>query len=791
MGARTNPKVTDGQGLSRRSFFKQAGVAIAALGLTELSSELALKLAVPEKARAYSEALAQSGGRKLALLIGIGDYPAAAVPSGQPDSGKLLGARNDVALQRELLIHRFGFLPEDIVSLTNAQATREGIYQAFVDHLYSQARAGDVVVVHFSGYGSQVRVEDAASAGASAQAVEEPSDQQAVLQRTLVPVDGRLPTPERSILNDITEVELKTLLRRLKTKNITTVIDAGFVDINVPLSGGLRSRARSEIATGQRPATFPLLADQRLMKESDDFPGVLLRGGAVDEVVLERRWHDFNAGAFTYVMTQYLWSAPAPVMTERAVARSQEVLVRWGGSNQQPIADGPVQKTPIYHTPLIDQTRGGAVITSVSEDGKTATLWLGGLPPRVLEYLSSDSVMTCQGRRLNMRSHEALSGKARLAEDAKNNGAPLQPGQLVFEAIRTLPRSINLVVALDSRLQRIERVDATSALSSLSFISSTSATELPADCLLAKPIVGTDETLTASLYPTELMRAQAQIEMTQSDSAANMDSPVIDQPAEVAGTQGYGLFSVTRSPIPGTLAKQEEAIKPAINRLAPKLQALAALKLLRLTENRSASQLPVRVVLEQVEPKQNKLLIARQTFKASQNNDSSIEGFIPTVAVGSRIRYQLFNEGSVPLYYTLINVDPRERLSAFYPALASPTAVIDADEEIVEEGTPASVAASITPGSSVFIPTDNLDWAVENPVGPVETYVVFSTRPLTKTVSLLRGALNSRGQRVSPLPNPLEVVKALLSDLSVGSETSDYMLDVAQWATLNFAYKSV
>ena len=774
MGARTNPKAAIGQGLSRRSFFKQAGVTVAALGLTDLSVELASKLAIPKKAKAYSEALAQSQGRKLALLIGINDYPSAALPSNQPVNGKLAGCLTDVALQKELLVHRFGFLPADIVCLTNAEATREGFYRAFIDHLYSQAKANDVVVVHFSGFGSQVRVDDGSSQS---------------LQRTLVPVDGVLPTSRHPALNDISEVELKTLLRLLKTKNVTTVLDAGSVDINVPLSGGLRSRSRSEIASGQPPIPFPLIADQRLMKESDDFPGVLLRGGPVDEVVLERQWHDFNAGAFTYVMTQYLWSAPAPVMTERVMARAQETLVRWGGSSQQPVAAGPIQKTPIYNTPLLDQTRGGAVVKEVSADGKSATLWMGGIPPRVLEYLSADSVMSCQGRRLRVRSHTALTGRARLIEDA-SNGAPLQPGQPVFEAVRSLPQDIDLVVALDSRLERIERVDATSALSALPFVSSTSDTELPADCLLAKPIIGTDETLTASLYPTQMNRKLAQSKIASTNLAEELDSPVLEQPAEVSITQGYGLFSVTRSPIPGTVAQKEEAIKPAINRLTDKLEALTALKLLRLTENQATSKLLVRITLEQVEPKQNKLLISRQTFKASQNNDSSIEGFIPTVPVGSRVRYQIFNEGSVPLYYTLINVDPKERLSAFYPALGDMPAVESA-EEVAEEDILSSISASIAPSSSVFIPDANLDWDVESPAGPVETYVVCSTRPLTKTVSILKSALNNRGQRVSPLPNSLETVKALLADLSSASETSDYKLDVAQWATLNFAYKSV
>ena len=72
----------------------------------------------------------------------------------------------------------------------------------------------------------------------------------------------------------------------------------------MPLSGGLRSRYRPEVAVGLRPSPFSLLADGRLAKESDPFPGTLLRGGALAEAVMERPWDGFSAGAFTYVLTQ-------------------------------------------------------------------------------------------------------------------------------------------------------------------------------------------------------------------------------------------------------------------------------------------------------------------------------------------------------------------------------------------------------------------------------------------------------------------------------------------------------
>ncbi|MGB3291602.1 MAG: caspase family protein [Phormidesmis sp.] len=754
--------------LSRRALIKQASAAALAFGLTDLTLNSGV---IGPQAKTYAQALAQSSGRKLALLIGIDKYPEEVLSGDRA----LNGCATDVQLQKALLIYRFGFLPEDIVCLTNQQATRSGIYQAFIDHLYAQAKSDDTVVFHFSGYGAQVRVED-------------PLGGQETV-RSLVPYDGLLPTEARPALNDISEVELKSLLKQLKTRQITTVLDVGFVNLSEPVAGGLRSRARSAVVTGQPPTPFPLLTEKQPLKASDPFPGILFRGAAVDEVAIERQWNGFYAGAFTYVLTQYLWTAPAPVTVGRALGRSQETLLRWGGSNQQPVASSdrkldlrtPEKTPPVYSTPLLAGTRGQGTVQSITPDGGTATLWLGGLPPRVLEYIGSATVMSCNGRQLKLKSRKGLTSSAKVVDLSASDAPPIQPGAPVFESVRMLPKNINLVVSIDRRLERIERVDATSALSALAFVNSTSDTELPADCLLAKFADNSSTTLTASLSPQKIAQTVQQPE----PSSEELDEP--------RGNAGYGLFSLTRSLIPGTLALQEEAIKPAINRLTPKLQSLLALKMLRLSENRACSQLPVRVSLEQVSPDEQ-LLISRQTFQIgqapTQQNVFGREGFTPEVSVGSRVRYRLFNDGEQPLYYTLINVDPRERLSAFCPIrdLSAP-----APEDGNETQIAGIAATAIAPGSSTAIPSANTDWSVKAPPGPVETYVVCSTRPLTRTFNtLLTVSASSGNQRISPLPDPLAVIEALLNDISVSSRSSDsYTLNVSQWATLNFTYQSI
>ncbi|MBE9078866.1 caspase family protein [Romeria aff. gracilis LEGE 07310] len=731
----------------------------------------------------YQQALAQPTRRKLALLVGINQYPDTVIDMGR--AAPLRGCVTDVRLQQELLIHRFGFQPADIVTLTDAQATRQAICEAFVEHLCQQAQPGDVVIFHFSGYGSQVRLAN-----------------QQKLSRSLVPVDGRLPTEAQPHLNDISEATLKQLLKLLNTQQVTTVLDAGFVDAEVSLVGSLRVRARPTMPTGEPAPALSLPPGVAVPDVPSRFPGILLRAAVPQATVIERQWDGFDAGAFTYVLSQYLWSAVPPVTVRWTVERASETLNRWGGGDQVPDISGSRDRgpdLPIYQAEFVPASQADGVVTQVNGDGREVKLWLGGLPAPVLKYYGPQSVMSLvtaatEGEpsvevRLKLRSRSGLVGRAQLLEGASVTPSP---GQRVYEAVRVLPRDIDLVVALDNQLERIERVDATSALAALSFVSSTSATELPADCLLGKLAPPAESTLTASLTPAK-PSAQSSASSRKSTRTAQQSSP----PA-AEGKQGYGLFSPTRSLIPGTLASQDEAIKSAVNRLTPKLQALLAIKMLRLTQNQSSSRLAVRVNLEMISP-QEKLLLRRETTRSPQPLPKSrlaslMKGDETTVdiPVGSRVRYRLFNFGEVPLYYALITLDPQERLSAFCPPPSSRPI------ENPDTGLPDALSdAGIPPGESMLVPQLNIDWGVEAPRGPVETYVICSTVPLQQSLkALLKTAASSSSQRISPLSNPLDVVQAILADIhqaagDAASVTDAYALDVRTWATLSFTYQAV
>ncbi len=79
--------------MKRRNFFKRAGWILATLGISEVEW---IKLG-----DRVSLAIASPLNRKLALLVGINQY------SG---NSPLAGCLTDVELQKELLIHRFGFV---------------------------------------------------------------------------------------------------------------------------------------------------------------------------------------------------------------------------------------------------------------------------------------------------------------------------------------------------------------------------------------------------------------------------------------------------------------------------------------------------------------------------------------------------------------------------------------------------------------------------------------------------------------------------------------------------------
>ena len=387
-------------------------------------------------------------------------------------------------------------------------------------------------------------------------------------------------------------------------------------------------------------------------------------------------------------------------------------------------------------------------------------------------------------RTLQIRGLNGLTAQARL--EPSDDWVP-QIGQPVYESIRILPRNVDLVVALDASLARIERVDATSALSGIPFVSFTAAGEQSADCLLGKFLETSAQTLTASL--------PADVEIIE---AAPPPPPPPIAPPNV--NKGYGLFSPGRKLIPGSLANRDEAIKTAINRLTPQLQTLLAAKLLRLTQNQGSSRLAVRASLEMVAPEEG-VLTQQQTVRSphpisapSQDTLFAQADRTASLSAGSRIRFRLNNFGDRLLYVTLIGFDSGGRAIAYYPDFSSE---VGQSKEFAKT---LSAANRIQPGEEIIVPQAAADWMVGGASRWIETHLVFSIAPLSQTVDALLKIPNAAAntQRISSLPNPLNIAQALLTDLNQASITitkenntslDTYALDVNAWATLSFVYQ--
>jgi hypothetical protein len=719
----------------------------------------------------------------------------------------------DVALQRELLIHRFGFRPSDIFTLTDQAATREGIELAFLTHLTEQARPGDIVVFHFSGFGSRVRLDGAP---------------ETLQQNSLVPIDGFLPTEDNPAINDLLEDTLGLLLRSLQTDQITTVLDVSYADFNNMLQGNLRIRSRPSAPTGQFNKSELAFQEQLLSRinlsrdqirakwQSGQLPGAVLAAAHANQGAFEGQWNGFSAGLFTYALTQQLWWATPATTLRVNLSRASKSVSQLVGPEQRPYLSGQhIQNQSLlsYYLAPTPATGADGVVTTVTDDGQTLDIWLAGLPTLVLEHYGINSLLSLHPMNvitsgveqpsptsaspsnaiapeesetpilLQVRSRDGLTVKARPCRSEAVSSGFFQAGQFVWEAVRILPSNVGLIVALDASLERIERVDATSAFAGVSRVSAVVAGEQSADYLFGK--VPLEARALAASLPADAIseRSTAQV-----------------FPGSLPVVKGsYGLFNLGRAAVPGTLTAGDEAVKTAVHRIAPKLQTLLANKLLRLTVNQGSSQLGVRATLEMVAP-QERIVLQQETVRApGLQADSKLaalfvgSGEIPALQIGYRFRYRLQNYSDRPIYFTLLGLESSGNAIALY--LPSPAGT-PADPNPIP---PDSV---IPPGETLIIPqTYPAEWTVNPPTGLVETHLIFGITPLTQTFTTLKTGIHpsETPYHVRPLLNPLDVAQAVLQDLHQASTTiartdtptDTYALDVRAWATLSFVYRVI
>ena len=746
-------------GLDRRTFLQQSGLALFTWGVTEAGLSFLGTNSNPlaNQIKNYQQTLAQSTNRKLALLVGIDRYP---------HQENLDGCLTDIELQRELLIHRFGFNPQDILTLSDRDATRENIETAFTEHL-GQAKADDVVVFHFSGYGGQIKM-PLNSLATKVDTVEYK------LVNSLVPVDGVL-SNKRDISNSILQETLLVLAQSLSTAKCTFVLDTSF---NLtPRAKHSNFKIRSATSIAESPSLEELAFLSQLQGDLSNkglkptkrllsLPGVVFSASGNNQVAAERQWDDFSAGLFTHALTQHLWHITPSSKVQVALAQAAASVEQVMGRQQQPTLNNPDRSAIAYYLATSDAVSAVGIITKASKNN--AEVKLLGLPANLLNVygvnsclrlISSDST---DDRLLQVKSKDGLLAKTQLLTTATTN--LIQVGKFVQESLRVIERNLGLTLGLDADLQRIERVDATSALANITAVNSTVVLgEQNADCLLGK--------------------------VNHSNSKENK-------------AFSYGLYTAGGNLIGKTSGAEDEAVKIAIERLQPEFNNLLAAKWLELTNNEFSSGLKVNVdvslaseenrvpILQKATFASDSIEPVKKAFSGKKPNPTAINN-VPVLAKGSNIQLTLNNSGDRQLYVLLLGTDADSNVFALYSSSDSQPGEAEIKLENI----------AIAPNSEIIVPPaeSSWQWKISDSVGIHTLYAVFSVQPFEQTLKALATGQNFKRERqqVLNVVNPITVIKSLMEDLhdtsgdksELVSNNNVYALDVNSWATLNFVYE--
>ncbi|GAB4205958.1 MAG: hypothetical protein Fur006_62600 [Coleofasciculaceae cyanobacterium] len=734
--------------LKRRQFLQFTASVLTALDLSQLD--------IQRQGLRYAKSLAQSTPRKLALLVGINAYA----------ERPLQGCMTDVDLQKELLIHRFGFNPADILLVTDrtdVKPTRAGILQAFEEHLIQQAQPGDVVVFHFSGHGSQVYDPDSGF-----------PDQ---LNSTFVPINREISQRgERATVSDIMGETLFLLMSNLKTENVTVVLDS------CHSGGGKRGNLTIRAIDGGKtidPSPIEREYQKQLISRLGLTPeqvkkrrqegiakGVVIASAAREQLAADTPFDGFHAGAFTYALTQYLWQATGNEGVSSVVANVSRSTTQISSTRQVPefeVKKGTDNdRKPSYF--LNKQAQSAeAVLTKI--EGERVEFWLGGIEPRSIAAFNKGAVFLLldeQGKNLGVVQLESrdpkngLIGRGKLVETRQRN--VLKPGLLLQEQARAIPENLALRIGLDESL----------------------ATGGSRASLAAIPKIG-------RLEPIPLGQTEVHYILGRMTEARVQELQKGKQ-QEIPAIGSVGLYDQGLDLIPGSFGAPGESVTQAVDRLKAKFRSLLAARLIKLTLNADSSRMNVSAKMRIVDGTGKPLDVVAQEFTVRGGNPLqktegvnqtatvipagavTFENGIPQLPIGTRVQLEVENREQGNLYVTVLVISPEGDMFVIFP----------------NTWTAGTEAAIIQAGQTRKIPDpaqgDQFKITVGQPLGTAEVLAIASATPIREALKVLQQIAESRGQRSGPVALEEDSTKAidtLLGDLDRGSRSGGNPLDVS------------
>jgi hypothetical protein len=726
--------------IHRRHFLQLAGSTLATLGLNQADF---LKLG-----DRHNRVLAQPTGRKLALLVGINQYPS--------NISSLRGCLMDVQMQYELLVHRYGFNPKDILILSDNAAqkpTRQNLLTAFEEHLIKQAKPGDSVVFHYSGHGSTVIDPN-------------PIKEFGGRNGTLVVSDARSNIKGNEV-NDIMGATLFLLTRAIKTDNVSMILDSCHSGGGVRGNSRIRAIESRTGTNGERPSALERTYQDNLRQQLKLSPeelktlrqkgianGMALGSAQISQAAADSSFNGFSAGAFTYLLTRYLWQDSLPSSIEDSFSRLA-LMTRDTASSSNVIQD-PIysvepgqnyEKNPIYFTKT---TRPAAEAVIQEVTGKQVKFWLGGISAKSLDGFTQGAIFEMIDDQEKIIGEIEQTGRVGLVGDGILKSGAAKPGTLLREKVRGIPTDLKLRIGLDASLGK-DLSNAQIALKDVRRIETVSGNQrgsnTPVDFVLGR------------LTPPAIAQAKSRG----------------DIPPAVTGS--IGLLTSGLVPVPDSFGlSTQESVEGAIARLQPRLKMLLAGRLLGTMLNSDSSDLKVNV---EIRPTTGGKVISLQSSRGGESKTltpQSIGKGLSPVKPNTQIEVSVTNQESMNLYLGVIVISNSGDLTVLHP---------------IDWNSPEA-SAIIPAGKTLVVPEktgntkDDFQFYVQGPRGFFELLVITSTEPLRDSLKAMQTIAKSRGtQSGNPLgfdqssrganesdEASVGAIDALLGDLDRGTRSA-------------------
>jgi hypothetical protein len=630
-----------------------------------------------------------------------------------------------------------------------------------------------VVVFHFSGHGSRV--------------VDPDQDFPDGLNSTLVPVDSRLPEGfprQGGPVEDITGHTLFLLGSALQTDNVTFVLDSchsgggtrGNLVVRARRGGPSLEMSPDELAYQDQWLSRLNLSPAGFIKQRREgiARGVAIASARRDQYAADAPFEDFYAGAFSYVMTQYLWQQTGMTPFSSTIPNIARTTTQLSFSGQEPQLevqpDSSHGSQPMYFT---DKTTPPAEAVVTKVEGNSAEIWLGGIDPRSLEAFQTDAILSAvdddgaSRGLLQIISRQGLTGRGRLLQ------ATMPTGSLLQEQIRGVPTDVSLRIGLDTSLTGTEQTQARQGITAIPRMEAMALQQGEVHYILGR--------MTAA-YRTEL--------------AGQPGRP----PGEIPAEGCLGLFAPGLDLIPGSFGSPEESVDGAMERLRPKLRSLLAARLVKLTLNPGSSRLAVEVMMRLLNVRADNIVGSAFTVRSANSSTNVIGATAPArsssgslqIPLGTSIQFEIQNKEGRNLYLSLLVIDATGEIAVLFP----------------NQWAAAVDATLIRAGQTIQVPenSDSFRLITIEPKGPTEALFIVSSQPLNNALQALQRIATRSGTTSGPVAvaDPTEVVDGLLSDISSTSRGSSsrgsgstrgnasvQAVDVSQLAALSITFDVV